>query len=189
MRQFPNLPSSYSSDISVKHINQIYACANFTLNLERMRYWIPVGRQHVKKAINHGVTCKTIIGLPYNTLIHLFFQRKDSLKQNHFQSLTQTLQELYTSENLQPKRKITSASLHVPQQEQSTQQSLQIFWYKPSFSRIEDLMPEGLSPNKRYLIMLLRTCQLLHTQKSTLARRILGKINRCHPSGLFRDNL
>ena len=29
----------------------------------------------------------------------------------------------------------------------------------------------------------------LHTQKSTLAWRILGKVNRCHPSGLFRDNL
>ena len=33
-------------------------------------------------------------------------------------------------------------------------------------------------------------CRLaLYTQKSTLAWSILGKVNRCHPSGLFRDNL
>ena len=30
---------------------------------------------------------------------------------------------------------------------------------------------------------------MLLTQKSTLAWRILGKVNRCHPSGLFRNNL
>ena len=50
MRQFPNLPTSYSSDISVTHVNRLYACANFTLNLVRLRYWIPAGRQRVKKA-------------------------------------------------------------------------------------------------------------------------------------------
>ena len=29
----------------------------------------------------------------------------------------------------------------------------------------------------------------LHTEKNTLAWRILGKVNKCHHSGLFRDNL
>ena len=53
-------------DISDTHVNQLYACASSTLNLAGLRYWIPAGRQHVKKAINHCVTCKTIIGLPYN---------------------------------------------------------------------------------------------------------------------------
>ena len=53
-------------DISDTYVNQLYACASSTLNLVRLRYWIPAGRQHVKKAINHCVTCKTIIGLPYN---------------------------------------------------------------------------------------------------------------------------
>ena len=53
-------------DISDTHVNQLYSCASSTLNLARLRYWIPAGRQHVKKAINHCVTCKTIIGLPYN---------------------------------------------------------------------------------------------------------------------------
>ena len=139
MRQFPNLPSSYSSyhpkdpftelDISDTHVNQLYACASSTLNLARLSYWIPAGRQHVKKAINHCVTCKTIIGLPHNI--------QDTLKQYQLQSLTWTLQELqlYTSAKLEPKRNITSASLHVLQQEQSTLQSLQIFRYKRSFSR------------------------------------------------------
>ena len=53
-------------DISDTYVNQLYAYASSTLNLVRLRYWIPAGRQHVKKAINHCVTCKTIIGLPYN---------------------------------------------------------------------------------------------------------------------------
>ena len=53
-------------DISDTYVNQLYACASSTLNLVRLRYWIPAGRQHVKKAINHCVTCKTIIGLPCN---------------------------------------------------------------------------------------------------------------------------
>ena len=53
-------------DISDTHVNQLYACASSTLNLARLRCWIPARRQHVKKAINHCVTCKTIIGLPYN---------------------------------------------------------------------------------------------------------------------------
>ena len=53
-------------DISDTYVNQLYAYARSTLNLVRLRYWIPAGRQHVKKAINHCVTCKTIIGLPYN---------------------------------------------------------------------------------------------------------------------------
>ena len=109
--------------------NRLYACASSTLNLARLRYWIPAGRQHVKKAISHCVTCKTIIGLPHNI--------QETLKQYHLQSLTWTLQELqlYTSAKLEPKRNITSASSHVLQQEQSTLQSLQIFRYKRSFSR------------------------------------------------------
>ena len=53
-------------DISDTHVNQLYACASSTLNFVRLRYWIPDGRQHVKKATNHCVTCKTTIGLPYN---------------------------------------------------------------------------------------------------------------------------
>ena len=53
-------------DISDTYVNQLYAYARSTLNLVRLRYWIPAGRQHVKKAINHCVTCKTIIGLPCN---------------------------------------------------------------------------------------------------------------------------
>ena len=53
-------------DISDTHVNQLYACASSTLNLARLRYWIRAGRQHAKKAINHCVTCKTMIGLPYN---------------------------------------------------------------------------------------------------------------------------
>ena len=107
-RQFANLPSSYSSyhpkdpftelDISDTHVNQLYACASSTLNLARLRYWIPAGRQHVRKAINHCGTCKTILGLPHNI--------QDTLKQYHLQSLTRTLQELqlYTSVKLEPKR-------------------------------------------------------------------------------------
>ena len=53
-------------DISDTYVNQLYAYASSTLNLVRLRYWIPAGRQHVKKVINHCVTCKTIIGLPCN---------------------------------------------------------------------------------------------------------------------------
>ena len=53
-------------DISDTYVNQLYAYASSTLNLVRLRYWIPAGRQHVKKAINHCVTCKAIIGLPCN---------------------------------------------------------------------------------------------------------------------------
>ena len=53
-------------DISDTHVNQLYACASSTLNLVRLKCWIPAGRQHVKKAINHCVACKTIIGLPCN---------------------------------------------------------------------------------------------------------------------------
>ena len=53
-------------DISDTHVNQLYACASSTLNLVRLRYWIPAGRDHVKNAINYCVTCKTIIGLPCN---------------------------------------------------------------------------------------------------------------------------
>ena len=53
-------------DISNTYVNQLYSCASSTLNLVHLRYWIPAGRQHVKKAIKHCVTCKTIIGLPYN---------------------------------------------------------------------------------------------------------------------------
>ena len=45
-------------DISDTYVNQLYACASSTLNLVRLRYWISAGRQHVKKAINHCVTCK-----------------------------------------------------------------------------------------------------------------------------------
>ena len=56
--EYPPPPGTY--------VNQLYAYASSTLNLVRLRYWIPAGRQHVKKAINHCVTCKTIIGLPYN---------------------------------------------------------------------------------------------------------------------------
>ena len=40
-------------DISDTHVNQLYACASSTLNLVRLRYWIPAGRDHVKNAINH----------------------------------------------------------------------------------------------------------------------------------------
>ena len=53
-------------DISDKYVNQLYAYASSKLNLVRLGYWISAGRQHVKKAINHCVTCNTIIGLPYN---------------------------------------------------------------------------------------------------------------------------
>ena len=104
MRQFPNLPSSYSSDISVTHVNRLYACANFTLNLVRLRYWIPAGRQHVKKAINHGVTCKTIIGLSYNTLTHLFFQRKDTQEEPFTVSDVDFTRALYIREAVAEKR-------------------------------------------------------------------------------------
>ena len=60
MRQFPNLPSSYSSyhpkdpftelDVSDTHVNQLYACASCTLNLARLSYWIPAGRQHFQES-------------------------------------------------------------------------------------------------------------------------------------------
>ena len=104
MCSFPNLPSSYSSDISATHVNRLYACANFTLNLVRLRYWIPAGRQRVKKAINHGVTCKTIIGLPYNTLTHLFFQRKDTQEEPFTVSDVDFTRALYIREAVAEKR-------------------------------------------------------------------------------------
>ena len=53
-------------DISDTYVNQLYACTSSTLNLVLLRYWIPAERQHVKKAINHCVTCQTVIGLPCN---------------------------------------------------------------------------------------------------------------------------
>ena len=40
-------------DISDTHVNQLYACASSTLNLVRLRYWIPPRRQHVKKRSNY----------------------------------------------------------------------------------------------------------------------------------------
>ena len=83
-------------DISDTYVNQLYACASSTLNLVRLRYWIPAGRQHVKKAINHCVTCKTIIGLPCNAPDPSLLPKK-RLKQKNLQSLTCTLQELYIS--------------------------------------------------------------------------------------------
>ena len=55
-------------EISDTYVNQLYAYASSTLNLVRLRYWIPAGRQHVKKAINDCVTCKKILGLPCNIL-------------------------------------------------------------------------------------------------------------------------
>ena len=39
---------------------------NSTLTTLRLWYWIPAGRQRVKKAISHCVTCKKISGLPYD---------------------------------------------------------------------------------------------------------------------------
>ena len=32
-------------DISDTHVNQLYACASSTLNLVRLRYWIPAGQE------------------------------------------------------------------------------------------------------------------------------------------------
>ena len=64
---FPPPKDSFTElDMRDTYFNPLYACASSTLNLVRLRYWIPAGRQHVKKAINHCVTCKTIIGLPCN---------------------------------------------------------------------------------------------------------------------------
>ena len=40
-------------DISDTYVNQLYACASSTLNLVRLRYWIPPRRQHVKKGSNY----------------------------------------------------------------------------------------------------------------------------------------
>ena len=48
------------------HIRQLHAGVNSTLTALRLCYWIPAGRQHVKKAISNCVTCKKISGLPYD---------------------------------------------------------------------------------------------------------------------------
>ena len=74
------------------------------LNLVRLRYWIPAGRQHVKKAINHGVTCKTIIGLAYNIPTNLFFQRKDTQEEPFTVSDVDFTRALYIREAVAEKR-------------------------------------------------------------------------------------
>ena len=68
--KFPLLlpPKNPFTDLVIRdtHVRQLHAGVNSTLTALRLKYWIPAGRQHVKKAINHCVSCKKISGLPYN---------------------------------------------------------------------------------------------------------------------------
>ena len=57
-----------------------------------------------RKPINHGVTCKTIIGLSYNTLTHLFFQRKDTQEEPFTVSDVDFTRALYIREAVAEKR-------------------------------------------------------------------------------------
>ena len=68
--KFPRLlpPKDPFTELVIRdtHIRQLHAGVNSTLTALRLWYWIPAGRQHVKKAISHCVTCKKISGLPYD---------------------------------------------------------------------------------------------------------------------------
>ena len=66
-----------------------------------------------RKPINPGVTCKTIIGLPYNTLTHLFFQRKDTQEEPFTVSDVDFTRALYIREAV-AEIEITSTSLYLP---------------------------------------------------------------------------
>ena len=57
-----------------------------------------------RKPINHGVTCKTIIGLPYNTLTHLFFQRRLTREEPFTVSDVDFTRALYIREAVAEKR-------------------------------------------------------------------------------------
>ena len=48
------------------HVHQLHSGVNATLAALRQRYWIPSGRQLVKKIINKCVTCRKICGSLYN---------------------------------------------------------------------------------------------------------------------------
>ena len=67
--KFPLLlpPKNPFTDLVIRntHVRQLHAGVNSTLTALHLKYWIPAGRQHVGKAINHCVSCKKISGLPY----------------------------------------------------------------------------------------------------------------------------
>ena len=95
-----------------------YMLVRIPHSLSCLRYWIPDGRQLVKKAVNHCVTCK-ITGLPYNIPdAPSPYPKKRLTQAESFTVTTWTSQELYTSMKQEPKRKF--ASLHVLKPEQSS---------------------------------------------------------------------
>ena len=68
--KFPHLlpPKDPFTELVIRdtHIRQLHAGVNSTPTALRLWYWIPAGRQHVKKAISNCVTCKKISRLPYD---------------------------------------------------------------------------------------------------------------------------
>ena len=68
---FPLLlpPKNILTDLKIRatHNRQLHAGVNSTLTALRQRYWIPTGRQQVKKLVRKCVICRKIVGPAFNT--------------------------------------------------------------------------------------------------------------------------
>lgn len=132
------------------HVLQLHAGVNSTLTPLRQRYWIPAGRQHVKKLISHCVTCKKISGLPYEIPDPLLLP-KSRLQQAEPFAVTgiDFTGDLYMRKaRVERKVYICLDKSNVPQQEQSTSKSSQICQCRPFSLHIADLQLGNLFLNK-----------------------------------------
>ena len=84
--KFPHLlpPKDPFTELVIRdtHIRQLHAGENSTPTALRLCYWIPAGRQHVKKAISNCVTCKKISGLYYYYLLLRAPQQEQSISKS-----------------------------------------------------------------------------------------------------------